>query len=147
MIFKIKQWLTQEDKEEAQVTREQAIALLLYEAATADYQFEEDEKRQVLEGISDGLSISAEESESLLSWAATQSQLSTSLYPFTSCLNQSLSPEEKLDVMKLLWQVAFADGRLDKYEEHYIRHIADLLHVSHSKYIETKLTIQDELAS
>lgn len=146
MIFKIKQWLTQESQKEEQVTSQQAIALLLFEAATADYQFEDDEKRQLLTGMSEGLSVSTTEAESLLAWATTQSQLSTSLYPFTSCLNTSLTQEEKLGVMKMLWQVAFADGRLDKYEEHYIRHIADLLYVPHSAYIDTKLAVKKTLA-
>jgi len=40
-----------------------------------------------------------------------------------------------------LWAVAYADDELDRYEEYYMRKIADLLHVSHSDYIKTKLRV------
>lgn len=46
--------------------------------------------------------------------------------------------------MELLWRVAFADGRLDRYEEHLIRRIADLLHLPHRDFIRAKLRAQGE---
>ncbi len=39
----------------------------------------------------------------------------------------------------MLWKVAYADGELASIEEHIIRKIADLLHLRHSEYIQTKL--------
>ena len=44
-----------------------------------------------------------------------------------------------LEIIEYLWRVAYADAYIHKYEEYYIRKIADLLHVSHSDYIKTKL--------
>ena len=70
---------------------------------------------------------------------------SVSLYEFTSRLNEELSPEEKADTVEMLWRVAFADGRLDKYEEHLIRKAADLLHVPHRRFIRAKLKAERDL--
>ena len=58
-------------------------------------------------------------------------------------LNDNLDAEEKIHVIELLWQVAFADAVLDKYEEYYIRKIADLLYISHKDYIRTKHRVAD----
>ena len=36
-------------------------------------------------------------------------------------------------------EIAFADGHLDKFEEHVVRKIADLIHISHNDFIQSKL--------
>jgi uncharacterized tellurite resistance protein B-like protein len=41
-----------------------------------------------------------------------------------------------------LWRIAFADGELHHYEEHVIRRIADLIHVSHMDFIAAKLRVE-----
>lgn len=45
-------------------------------------------------------------------------------------------------MVELLWQVALADGELANIEEHIIRKIADLLHLNHTEYIQTKLRVK-----
>jgi uncharacterized tellurite resistance protein B-like protein len=35
--------------------------------------------------------------------------------------------------------MAFADGNIDKYEEHVVRKISDLIHISHNDFIQSKL--------
>ena len=42
-----------------------------------------------------------------------------------------------------LWKIAYADGYLDKYEEHLLRKVSDLIHISHSDYINIKLEIRE----
>ena len=51
---------------------------------------------------------------------------------------QAYSPEEKIRLIELLWQIAYANESLHKYEEHLVRKIADLLHVPHKAYIAAK---------
>ena len=58
---------------------------------------------------------------------------------FTRLLNDNLSRSERINIIENLWRVAYADSVLDKYEEYYIRKVADLLYVAHSDYIKTKL--------
>ena len=62
----------------------------------------------------------------------------TSLYEFTRLINDHFELTEKENLVELLWFVAFADGALDKYEEHLVRRVADLVHVSHGAFIRAK---------
>jgi uncharacterized tellurite resistance protein B-like protein len=71
--------------------------------------------------------------------AREHAQQATSLYDYVKVLNQRLLPESKLKIMELLWRVAHADGHVDKYEEHLLRKLADLLYVSNADYIQAKL--------
>jgi len=61
-----------------------------------------------------------------------------SLYQFTGLINQHFTPEQKVRVVEMLWQVAYADGHLDPYEEALVRKIADLIHVPHRQFIQAK---------
>jgi uncharacterized tellurite resistance protein B-like protein len=66
----------------------------------------------------------------------------TSDYEFTSLINKGFTPEQKVKVVEHLWEVAFADRELHKYEEHLVRRIADLLYVSHTDFIAAKHRVQ-----
>jgi len=69
-------------------------------------------------------------------------QENTSLYGYTRLVNDEFNYEDKLMLLRNLWRIAYADGYLDKYEEHLIRKISDLIHVSHSDFINIKLEIR-----
>ena len=68
---------------------------------------------------------------------------STSLYEFTRVINDNYTPQQKLQLISAMWVVAYADGNLDKYEEHLIRRVAELTYVAHEDYIRAKLRAQD----
>jgi uncharacterized tellurite resistance protein B-like protein len=61
-----------------------------------------------------------------------------SLYEFIGVINRECGPEQKMRLLEDLWRVAFADGRIDKYEDHRIRRIAELLHMPHRAFIRSK---------
>jgi uncharacterized tellurite resistance protein B-like protein len=61
------------------------------------------------------------------------------LHQFTSEINRALAHDEKLRLVEQLWRVARVDEVVHKYEEHIIRRIADVLHVSHRVFIAAKL--------
>ena len=67
------------------------------------------------------------------------SPLNTSLYDFVKTLNDTMAPDAKRGLLRLLWDVAHADGHVDPHEEHLIRQLADLLHLSHADFIRGKL--------
>jgi uncharacterized tellurite resistance protein B-like protein len=52
---------------------------------------------------------------------------------------------QKIALLESLWRVAFADGRLDKYEEQFIRRIAGLINLPPSEFTKTKLRIKHQL--
>ena len=83
----------------------------------------------------------------MLELARQESQDSHSLHPFLRRINRHFDPEQKAEILEDLWRVAFADGRLDKYEEYHIRRIADLLHLPHSAFIRAKHRAEAERGS
>ena len=78
----------------------------------------------------------------LLRDASDEVDQDTSLFDFTRVINDHYSASQKLELIESMWRVAYADGRLDKYEESLIRQVAELTYVSHSDYIRAKLAAQ-----
>ena len=62
-----------------------------------------------------------------------------SLHELTAIINNGYSYSEKKNVIKMLWDIAYSDGRIDKYEDYTIRKISDLLYIKHSDFIKAKL--------
>jgi len=116
-----------------------AVAALLIETARAD--FSEDEAEQVaLRGLlCSSLGLAHAEVARLIEQASNRLDQSTSLYEFTQLINDHYSPAQKLQLISAMWGVAYADGKLDKYEEHLIRQVAELTFVPHQDYIKVKL--------
>ena len=118
-----------------------AAAALLIELARADYRDDEREQQVIADAVQTTFDLDADTVAELVDEARRHASDATSLYEFTSLLNQHFGEEEKIDLIRQLWRVAFADGTLDKYEDHLIRKIAELLYVSHSQFIRTKLEV------
>ena len=121
-----------------------ACAALLVEIAFADKDFDETEKQALKQALIQTYDISESEIQEIIEDAETTVDESTSLYGYTRIVNDEFGYEDKLNLLKNLWKVAYADGYLDKYEEHIIRKISDLIHVSHSDYISIKLEIRGD---
>ena len=68
-----------------------------------------------------------------------KSKESISFYEHTRILNDQLDYDQKKEVLNSVWAIAFADGEMDKHEEHLIRRIADLLYLNHKDFINAKL--------
>ncbi|MEH6549990.1 MAG: TerB family tellurite resistance protein [Pseudomonadales bacterium] len=124
-----------------------AAAVLLVELVRSDHHIDPQEMIALQQQLVDQLGLSQEEAAELIQLAEQQADISIALYPFTSTLNEHYTQEQKTALMLSLWTVAYADGRLDKYEESYLRQIADLLYIPHSKFIQTKIDYLQKLES
>ncbi len=123
-----------------------AIAALLVEVATIDQHLDETEWQTLQALLVNSCQLTKTEALTLAEEAKQASAEASSLYEFTQKANQHCSYQQKLDLVAGLWKVAYADGNLDKYEEHIIRRVADLIHVSHADFIKMKITVRDENA-
>lgn len=119
-------------------TLEMCAAVLMLEIALADSGVDAREQQTIIAAIREHFHLDLAEAEALVALARQQVSDASSLHDFTRAINAELSREEKTTVIELLWQVAVADNLIDKYEEYFIRKIADLLYVSHSDYIRAK---------
>jgi uncharacterized tellurite resistance protein B-like protein len=122
-----------------------AVAALLVEVLRADYNVGPDERREVVRSVSAMLKLDAAAAEDLTAEAERHADQSHDLYQFTSQVNRTFSDEEKVALLEALWRVAQADAIVHKYEEHLIRRVADLIHVSHRGFIAAKLRAAGEL--
>ena len=115
-----------------------ATSALLFEMMRMDDEHHEAEHAVIREIIGQKFSLSSSETEQLLLLAEQEASNSTDYHQFTRLINRSFSLEQKIKVVEHLWLVAYADGQLDKYEEHLVRKIAELLYVPHQAFIAAK---------
>lgn len=118
-----------------------ATTALLFELARADDRIEAREREALQQAVSRAFGLADEQTAELLELAESSSQQATCLYEFTRLINEHYAPADKRVIMQMLWQLAFSDGNLDRYEEHYIRRVADLLYVPHRDFITAKHTV------
>ena len=150
MIKKIKDFITNlsvqtedlEEKEESLLNN--ACAALLVEVAFADKEFDEQEKVSLRTSLLETYNLEESAINEIILDAEKSIEESTSLYGYTRVVNDEFEYQDKLDLLSNLWKVALADGYLDKYEEHLLRKISDLIHISHSDYINIKLEVRGD---
>ncbi|MDG0991217.1 MAG: TerB family tellurite resistance protein [Luminiphilus sp.] len=118
--------------------RQLASAALLIEVAKADSDFSNDERAALLRLLRSTFDLDDQGLTALEGLAAERSSDAVSLHEFTRVIVDACEPEERCQLIGLMWQVAFSDDHLDKYEEHLIRKVADLLYVSHSDLMRMK---------
>jgi len=116
-----------------------ATAVLLMEVARADHDIDQAERDVILRIIERQHALSSAEARRVAAAAEEKIDQATSLYPFTSMLNRECTLEDRVAIVSMLWEVTFADGRVDDHEEHLVRRVANLLHVPHREFIRTKL--------
>ena len=119
-----------------------ATAALLIEMMRADGTTHKDEELKIVKTISSRFDLSDEESKALIHIAEDEVWKSTGFYEFTSLINRGLPYKDKVKVIEYLWEVALVDTHLDKYEEHMVRKIADLIYVDHKDFIEAKIRVK-----
>ena len=150
MIRKIKDLITKiSNKEEIEESSnllqlDRACAALLIEIAFADKNFDEREKESLKESLLKSYAIDVETINEIINDAEKTVEESTSLYEYTRIVNDEFEYPQKLNLLENLWKVAYADETLDKYEEHLLRKISDLIHISHSDYINVKLKVRGD---
>ena len=133
----------QEEKEQNIINN--ACAALLIETALADKVFNIEEIDSMKRALREVYEIDEKDLDELINESEKKVSESTSLYEYTRLINDLCDYQDKLKLINNLWAIAFADKHLDKYEEYLIRKISDLLHVSHSDFIQQKLSVKESL--
>ena len=136
-IFK-KNKVTQDTQQKSEFEIELIGAVLAYEIARSDGDISESELRLLLEEIKD-ISIKVNKTdEEILSIIKIYSDNSVSFHEFIADINNDFSKEEKLSLISFLWDVAYADSKLDVDEERLIRRIADLIRIKDIEVLKLK---------
>ena len=136
-IFK-KNKVSQDTQKKSEFEIELIGAVLAYEIARSDGNISESELRLLLEEIKD-ISVKVNKTdEEILSIIKIYSKNSVSFHEFIADINNDFTKEEKLSLISFLWNVAYADSKLDVDEERLIRRIADLIRIKDLEVLKLK---------
>ena len=124
-----------------------ATAVLLVEVMRSDANVTDAEHAAIATALRARFSLSDDELAQLLAHAEQAAQSTNDYFHFTNTMNEQFTQAQKIQVVEYMWQVAYADGQLDANENHLIRKIAGLLHVTHGEYIAAKLYARDAAQS
>ena len=107
-----------------------AISTLMIQTAIYDGVFDEQEKSKILELIKKYFNLNEDQKLSLFKIAIKVNDDSNDMQQFTRILNNSLSEEEKLNIIEMLWKIVISDGHIDDYENTLIRKVSGLLYIN-----------------
>lgn len=133
-----------EADDQRQLTLELATAALLCEIVRADHHTDPEELAAWRRMLQERFALSAERVDELMELASREADQAVDHFQFVRLVNEHYDYADKVALVQLMWQLAYADEALDAHEEHRIRKLADLLFVRHSDFIRTKLRVQEE---
>ena len=107
-----------------------AAAALMVEAAQLDDSFDAQERAKIRELVAARFQLTPEEVENLIEAAEARVADSIELHGFIRVVKSAFTPEERIELMEMLWEVVYADGELHHYEANLMRRLAGLLQVS-----------------
>ncbi len=120
-----------------------ATCALLLEVANSDDEFSDIEKDNITKILKEDFHLSDEYVQELIELSDRKRKESIDLWQFTRLINEHYSPEEKIKVIEMVWRVIYADGKLDKHEDHLAHKLANLLQLKHKQLIDAKLKVRD----
>ena len=120
-----------------------ATAALLIEMMQQDDEVHEKEYQAIMLALQEKFDLSETETKDLIELAHEEARTATDYHQFTRLIAKQFSQQQKIKVIEYLWMIAYADGHLDRYEEHMVRRIADLIYVSHADFIQAKHRVRD----
>jgi uncharacterized tellurite resistance protein B-like protein len=110
--------------------RQLAAAALLVEAARLDQGFAEAERSRIEELVVERFGLAPDEAADLVAEAEQMAADSVQWQGFTRAIKDGFDYDERVEIIEMLWEVAYADGELHDFEASLIRRITGLLYVA-----------------
>ena len=107
-----------------------AAAALLAEAALGDDDFDEAERKVIERLVRERFGLGEAEAGNLVDAAEREARDASHLLRFTRVIKDNFTPEERIELIEMIWEVVYADGELHAYEDSLLRRIAGLIYVS-----------------
>jgi uncharacterized tellurite resistance protein B-like protein len=85
--------------------------------------------------------------DELIAAATAADREAVDLYSFTSLINRSLDEEGRRRIVKMMWEIVYADGRMNEFEDNIVWRASDLLGVSQRDRVEMRLEVAEALKS
>jgi uncharacterized tellurite resistance protein B-like protein len=123
-----------------------AVAVLLVEAARMDAHFEDAERTVIERLLANKFQLTPEQTGELLRKAFEVGERSNQLYPFTRIAVERMDLAQRIGLIEMLWEVAYADGVLDPDEDALLRRVAGLIYVSDVDRAAARIRVLERMA-
>jgi uncharacterized tellurite resistance protein B-like protein len=123
-----------------------AVAVLMVEAARMDDHFDDVERKVIERLLAQKFQLSPDQTRELVRKAVETDDRSNQLYPFTRLAVERMDPAQRVGLIEMLWEVAYADGVLDPEEDALLRRIAGLIYVSDVDRAAARIRVVERLA-
>ena len=117
-----------------------ATAIILIEVSYSDFEIKDVEIEKIIKFFETDLNLSKEKSIWLNNEAQKLHKDTNCLRKYIKLINENYTKEEKMKLINIAWKIARADDDIDKYEEHRIRKISELLYLNHADFIKEKIS-------
>jgi uncharacterized tellurite resistance protein B-like protein len=107
-----------------------AAAVLLVEAASMDAEIHEAERTRIGALLSERFGLGADEAQELLEAAERTAADSAHWQGHTRVVKERFDQAERIQMLEMLWEVVYTDGRLHDHEASLLRRITGLLYVT-----------------
>lgn len=105
--------------------RDIAAAALMVEAARLDRHFDDVERRAIARIVTQHFKLTPEEAQELVAVAEKSERRNYDPWAFIQAVKRGFSEEERKDLLQALWEVAYSDGTLNKFEVHLVNHVCE----------------------
>lgn len=122
-----------------------ATAAILLEIAHADGEFTPAEDGDIGSFLADRFQLSRADAAELMQAADEIRKKTVDYFAMTNYIRKNTSLDERIDIVKTMWRMAYGDGKLTDYEHYLVRKLADLLGLEHRVMIDTKSAVLREL--
>ena len=139
-------WFKKKRKEEKEEPKNlHLISLCLaFEVAASDNEIDKKEKELILNKIKDNVDTGVLNSDEVFEIIKNENEVKVSFYDLIHEINKILSKDEKEEVIRLLWETAYADDILEVDEERIIRRSAEMLGIKTSIVLKIKDEIKNQ---
>ena len=117
---------------------ELTAAMLAYEIARSDGEISDEELSLLMLEIEKISKKVGKDKEEIFKIVEIYSNDSVSFHDFIEDINKNYSKEEKISLLKFMWQTAYSDGVLDVDEERLVRRVADLIRIKDVEVLKLK---------
>ncbi len=150
MIAKLKKLLAGRKNDASDTTADAetlklASAALLMEAACMDGHIDDEEFSTVTALLSGHFDLSEADAHELAEAGRVAVSQSVEIYGFTRTIKDSFNHDDRVRMIEMLWQVAYADGILHDYEANLVRRVSGLIYVPDRESGEARKRVLEQL--
>ncbi len=139
MMFNFFKKNKEEDKnDQSDFELELTASVLAYELARSDGEIDENELAVLMQEVELIAEKVGKDKNEIFQIIEIYSKDSVSFYDFIKDINENYSRNEKLNLLRFMWKIAYSDNKLDVDEERLIRRMADMIKIKDIEVLKLK---------